>query len=132
MPMRTKEEQRRYQREWLRRRRADWIDSQGGRCVKCGSPDDLEIDHVDRATKSYNVQQLWSRAKHIRDAELAKCQVLCYDCHKAKTLLEIPEWKPKSPHGTHNRYANGCRCSDCRVAHNASTTEWKRKQKLGG
>jgi hypothetical protein len=56
MPMATREEQRAYQREWYARRRAEYLT--GMICVDCHSPDDLELDHRDPATKvSHNI---WS------------------------------------------------------------------------
>ena len=78
-----------YQREWRRKRRQDWIDSQGGKCVQCGSPDALEIDHIDRSTKEYNITEIWNRSQTIRDNELAKCQLLCTPCHQHKTNIEV-------------------------------------------
>jgi hypothetical protein len=43
----------------------------------------LELDHVDPALKVSH--RVWSWARERREAELAKCQVLCHDCHVAKT-----------------------------------------------
>jgi predicted XRE-type DNA-binding protein len=49
------------------------------------------------ALKTLSPGAIWSRQQQIRDAELANCQVLCYDCHKAKTLDEFSNVKfPKS------------------------------------
>lgn len=44
MPMKTKEEQRAYQRKWLQARRDEWLFANGP-CRKCGSDLKLEIDH---------------------------------------------------------------------------------------
>lgn len=46
--------------------------------------DNLEVDHIDPDQKISH--KVWSWAKPRRDAELAKCQVLCNKCHKNKTL----------------------------------------------
>lgn len=82
VPMRTPEEQRRYQREWLARRRAAWF-AENGPCVDCGSWEELQLDHVDASQKiEHNV---WSWAKARRLAELAKCVVRCQPCHWDKT-----------------------------------------------
>jgi 5-methylcytosine-specific restriction endonuclease McrA len=124
MPMGTREEQREYQRLWIARRRQDWIDEQGGKCHSCGSTDRLEVDHIDPSEKSLNPTAVWSLAKTNpkRIAELAKCQVLCYDCHLSKTLASIPE----VPHGTHTRYVKyKCRCSDCRAAHAVTNSKYR-------
>lgn len=83
--MDRKEYMRKYQLEWMRKRRQDWID-ENGPCVHCGSDQDLEVDHIDASTKVWTPAKIWSRKQEDRDAELAKCQVLCEDCHKKKTL----------------------------------------------
>lgn len=101
---------RAYQREFLARRRREWIDSQGGCCANCGSTEDLEIDHIDPSTKLCNPSQVWSRCREFREAELAKCQVLCADCHKAKTREEFVS----SEHGSRAMYdTHKCRCDVC-------------------
>lgn len=107
----TGEAKRQYQLEWIRKRRDAWIKSQGGKCVKCGSTEELHVDHIDPATKKYNPAGIWSRTAAVREAELAKCQVLCRTCHEAKTAYEFTL---DSPHGTTTRYDKGCRCQDCR------------------
>ena len=58
-------------------------------CVKCGSKENLELDHIDPKTKdpklvgSSGSLWLWSVAR--RDTELSKCQVLCKIHHDEKT-----------------------------------------------
>lgn len=100
---------RKYQRGWLNRRRAEWI-AANGPCKKCGSSERLEVDHIDPAQKITHA--VWSWSKVRREAELAKCQVLCYTCHKAKTSSD----RPAAKCGTRSRYVAGCRCADCRFA----------------
>jgi 5-methylcytosine-specific restriction endonuclease McrA len=86
--MATEEEQREYQRLWILERRQDWI-AANGPCNECGSWDELEVDHVDAATKSMYVSVVWSMAldNPKRVAELAKCQVLCHPCHIEKSRV---------------------------------------------
>jgi 5-methylcytosine-specific restriction endonuclease McrA len=114
MSYKDKEKQRAFQNAWIKKRRNDWIMSQGGVCVQCGGTDRLEVDHVDPALKSINPRSLWgmSLTNPRRIAELALCQVLCNSCHSAKTRAF--NTKPQQPHGTHNRYDKGCRCDECR------------------
>jgi 5-methylcytosine-specific restriction endonuclease McrA len=107
---------RKYQLQWIRQRRDEWINANGP-CASCGSTQMLEVDHIDPASKELEPAGIWSRRAEVREAELAKCQVLCIDCHSKKTANEktcIP------PHGTRARYARKdaarCRCSDCRAA----------------
>jgi hypothetical protein len=107
---------RNYGRAWLAKRRADWLADKA--CATCGSTERLEIDHIDPATKDPKLKgkagtgRLWSWSDERRQAELAKCQVLCEIHHKMKTH----RWtKPELPHGR-GRYDKGCRCYVCRSA----------------
>src|SRR5688500_7164871 len=68
------------------RRRNNFIDSRGGKCESCGRSSGLEIDHVIPDDKSFSIGQVLSSGSEEKVlAELAKCQVLCTDCHKNKT-----------------------------------------------
>ncbi len=110
MSYKTSEKQRAYQRVWWRGRRAAWV-ALNGPCVKCGSHLNLEVDHIDPEAKVSH--KVWSWAKPRREAELAKCQVLCRECHILKTHGE-------RRHGTQAMYRSGrCRCETCRA--------WKRR-----
>jgi len=80
------EAKKKYQREWIARKRANWL-AEHGPCVKCGSWDTLEIDHVNPEEKSFKIS--WSRKKEILDKELQKCQVLCENCHLEKTKKDL-------------------------------------------
>lgn len=112
MPMPSPEEQRDYQKMWMRKRRAEWVESKGGKCEKCGSTEQLEIDHIDRSLKTIKASVLWSRNETVRAKELENCQLLCNACHKEKTRLE----KMKDlKHGDYGMYkARGCRCQLCK------------------
>jgi 5-methylcytosine-specific restriction endonuclease McrA len=70
---------REYQLRWIHARRAAWL-AENGPCVRCGSTDQLEVDHRDRREKVMQTRALWSLAptNPARIAELAKCQVLCH------------------------------------------------------
>lgn len=116
---------RRYQREWIAKRRQDWID-ENGPCAKCGSAEDLEVDHVDPSSKMFNPAAIWSlsRRNPVRVAELAKCQVLCYSCHLTKTG-EYSGWNREASHGTSTRYSRGCRCQECRNEVTRQKREWR-------
>jgi len=114
-----KEERRAYlrefQRKWMAKRRKAWLDEHP-QCVKCGSSERLEVDHIDPATKVHHC--VWSWSQERRDAELEKCQVLCRACHHAKTGRESRERMLK--HGTPTRYMAGkCRCEPCRAAYSS-------------
>jgi 5-methylcytosine-specific restriction endonuclease McrA len=110
-----KDVQNAFQSRWISARRSAWIESQGGCCRSCGSRESLEVDHVDRTNKSVNPSRLWSLAENnpLRVSELAKCQVLCRSCHRAKTRGEFAH---EFPHGRYQTYKRGCRCGECRLA----------------
>jgi hypothetical protein len=128
MPMKNKDEQRAYQREWLRQRRKDWID-ENGPCA-CGSSDRLEVDHIDPKTKTMKASQIWSRREEVRNAELSKCQVLCYVCHKKKTAKDLSDhFTIQRACGTHQKYAQGCRCDSCTEALRVYWRERRAKNK---
>jgi hypothetical protein len=82
MPYTDLEKQKKYQREWMARRRQEWLTTNGP-CVDCGSWDDLQVDHVDASLKINH--RVWSWARARRNAELAKCVVRCISCHYQKT-----------------------------------------------
>lgn len=93
MPYKSREKQREFNRKWVAKRRAEFFKDKV--CIKCGSSENLELDHVDRSTKVTN--HIWSWCKEKREIEIKKCQVLCHPCHKEKTRLEYQ--KPFCLHG---------------------------------
>ena len=118
MPL-TGERKREYDREWVRKRREQFFD--GKSCVECGSIDRLELDHIDRATKVSH--KIWSWSEARRNEELAKCQVLCHDCHLSKTAKE--NTRPVT-HGTRAGYEyHKCRCDSCHEAYLAAWREYR-------
>jgi hypothetical protein len=82
MPISDPDARRKYQREWVARRKASWYADKS--CAVCGSTDDLELDHVDPAQKVSH--SIWSWSWERIAEETAKCQVLCVHHHDAKTL----------------------------------------------
>lgn len=92
----------------------------GDSCVICKSTVSLEIDHIDRNTKSFVVTTFWAK-KPIQDIELelSKCQVLCSSCHKAKSIIELRAsgLKQGRTHGTGYVYMKlKCQCGICLIA----------------
>ena len=84
----NKEQIREQKREHRDERKSYCIEYLGGKCVKCGTTERLEFDHIDRTTKKYNITRKVDRTFDILKEELDKCQLLCYDCHKVKTKSE--------------------------------------------
>jgi len=83
--LRNKEKRERM-REWLREQKSH-------PCMDCGvqyDPFVMDFDHRDPVTKKYQPHQLirlssWSRLK----AEVAKCDLVCANCHRLRTLSQI-------------------------------------------
>lgn len=123
MPMATKLLQREYSRKWIAKRRAEYFRDKS--CSKCCSKDRLEIHHVFRETKvSHSV---WSWSKDRREIELAKCVVLCWECHQEETRKE--RYRPIR-HGTATGYRRGCRCNECRIGRAESDRRYKSQMRL--
>jgi len=66
-------------------------------CVKCGEANilRLEFDHIDRADKEHTIGRIMNRGLDKLKAEVAKCQVLCANCHAEKTHRENKSWRLK-------------------------------------
>lgn len=121
------EAKRKYQRDWMEARRNDWIESQGGCCAECGSVENLEVDHIDPSKKTREPRDIWSRTASVREAELALCQVLCAECHKAKTAAEQSH---EDFHGTSAGYdKRKCRCDKCRAHNTARRRDYRARQR---
>lgn len=90
-------------------RRAEAVRRLGGRCAVCGVTEDLEIDHIDPALKSFNISSLWSVSKKRFEAELEKCQALCKVHHIEKTRRE-----QSVDHGGGMSGKRNCPCRPCK------------------
>ncbi len=131
MAYKDKEQQREYQRQWMADRRKASLASLGDACVKCGSSEKLELDHINPKEKVTHRIVSWTREKQV--GELKKCQLLCERCHREKTTEEIRKhpnergeyecskchafYPPDGFHKTHSRIlgiSNACKI--CRNA----------------
>lgn len=117
MPMKTKDEQREYQRKWMAARRAEYF--KGKFCVRCFSTERLEIHHVNPESKITNA--VWSWRNERRQEELNKCEILCYKCHKKEHSAKC---------GSLRRYKYGCRCDLCRGANREKGRKERARRKL--
>ena len=71
------------------------IEQLGGKCVHCGALDRLEFDHIEPATKSFNISSGYHKKWAVLQEELSKCQLLCNSCHIAKTKIDLKK-RPKN------------------------------------
>lgn len=80
---------KKYMRDRYARRREDALEYLGGRCLDCGSEENLQFDHIDPSSKEFNIGKILAGANEDKlYRELNKCQLLCEDCHKAKSKRE--------------------------------------------
>lgn len=83
-----------YQRELRRDRKKKLVELKGGRCVDCGFAGHIvafQFDHLDPSTKVSEVATLirisWEKAL----AEVAKCDLVCANCHAVRTFARRPQ-----------------------------------------
>jgi hypothetical protein len=112
--MATPEAQRKYQREWMAHRRAEYFD--GRCCIDCGGTDKLHLHHLDPSQKV--THRIWSWTEERRLKELAKCVVRCQECHLGG------HGKDRQRHGI-GRYKAGCRCNDCKAAKSVENQKYR-------
>lgn len=116
--MKNNEQYNAYMREYKRRNykkiRDLAIAELGGKCAKCGSPENLELDHIDPTTKEIEVGAIHSVSRVRFWAEIKKCQLLCRSCHVKKTLADKGQKPAKGTHGTLSSYRY-CHCDACKA-----------------
>jgi hypothetical protein len=113
------------------RRRKELIEQLGGACRRCGSMEDLEIDHIDPRLKTMNVSRVvcekWDEAFY---KELENCQLLCTECHLEKTKEDM-QYLPSGTHGTITMATHGkCRCDACRAIKSIYQREYRVRKRM--
>ena len=87
MGFKTAQHRRDYLRARYNKIMNELRDLHGGKCVKCGSNQDLDFDHIDPSTKSASISKLVASSNKVNVIkELSKCQLLCKSCHTLKTV----------------------------------------------
>lgn len=126
MPRKSREEYNAYMNNYMKeryaRRREEAVAALGGKCVSCGTTENLEFDHIDPAGKDFAMARASAFSEKRWQAELAKCQLLCGDCHKAKHATQ-------HPCGTVHRYWAGCKCGPCKGANSKYNADYKNRRK---
>lgn len=118
-----------YRKKNYRNYRNGLLERLGGKCVVCGSADRLEIDHKDPKTKEFDPSAYPPVSKARVDREMAKCQLLCHDCHFKKSLSDYDKKSAVGTHGTLSSYRY-CKCDLCRKAKTDWMREYKRARRL--
>lgn len=120
---------RKYTRERYHARRNAAIEHLGGRCVHCGTDEDLQIDHIDPTTKTLDLARKTHNSTEERFwEEIAKCQLLCKPCHIKKSRKERGQEDARETHGTLSSYRY-CKCELCKAAKAAYMKEYHRKRR---
>ena len=119
MPYKDKKQQREYQRNWMRRRRAKYLD--GKSCKWCFSTEKPNIHHLDSSTKVSHAIWSWKEERILE--ELSKCIFLCEKCH---VDYHAEEWRS---HGI-SRYGKGCRCLVCKEAKSQNNRRYRKNRAI--
>ena len=119
---------RRYRKEKYPQHREKIINMLGGVCSSCGATSNLQVDHIDPDTKEFDPLAFPPKSKERIEKELAKCQLLCSDCHEIKSARDQGKKPAKGTHGTLSSYRH-CKCRKCKDAWNKYHREYKRKRK---
>ena len=64
-------------------------------CENCGlnDPRVMDFDHIDRSTKAAEINYLITRTNlENLKAEIAKCRVLCANCHRIRSGYQLNYW----------------------------------------
>lgn len=125
MPQRSKDAYNAYMKDYMLKRYHLRMEQAreylGGKCVRCGGKSDLHLHHQDPAQKVGTVAgRIWSLAQEKFWLEVAKCVLLCDECHRNEHRVE-------NDHGTLRRYHQGCKCGLCKKANAVSTAEYRKK-----
>lgn len=81
MDKRLKTDERRvYQKDWVAKRRQEYVEQRGGGCERCGCTVDLEFHH--RLPEIKVTHRIFSYSRKKIEAELIHCDLLCRKpCH---------------------------------------------------
>lgn len=81
--------------------RRHWLDSIkiASGCVECGlwgPPEALTFDHV-RGEKKFGVGTSWNQGRAALEEEIAKCEIVCCNCHATRTKTRAKDKKAGLP-----------------------------------
>ncbi|GAB3633424.1 hypothetical protein GCM10027421_27770 [Microbacterium shaanxiense] len=122
-------------------------------CTDCGESDPvvLDFDHLPGVDKRFEISRAVSastRSWSLIESEIAKCEVVCANCHRRRTSeraghrkhlikmgIPIPvvpattAHRTLTPHGGGSKGRRGCLCEPCRQRRNAYAREWRVRRK---
>jgi ribosomal protein L44E len=110
------------------RRKANLVTAAGGRCIDCGYATcvgALDFHHRDPATKDFSVGHFDGSLERLL-AEVAKCDLLCANCHRTRHAREDANLVDMHPSAESRRRTKlravawfGGTCHGCDQAHSA-------------
>jgi hypothetical protein len=62
-------------------------------CAECFPPECMDFDHV-RGAKLFQIGQMGQRQLPLVLAEIAKCDLVCANCHRVRTMARLRQAKP--------------------------------------
>lgn len=71
-----------------------------GPCVDCGQtfhPVCMDFDHLNPETKTRNISAMAQQSKETILAEIAKCELVCANCHRLRSSKLLGYFYEKSP-----------------------------------
>ncbi len=84
-----------YQREFRERARARINALKDRPCDDCGEsfpPYVMDFDHRPGEIKSFSLNKAWARSWGKVQAEIAKCDLVCANCHRERTFGGDRDW----------------------------------------
>lgn len=121
---------RAYRKQKYQEARQRIVQQLGGRCAHCGTDQALEIDHIDKAGKCFEVSvKCWCMSKERLAVEVAKCQLLCATCHEKKSIKDLGNSPARGTHGTLSA-ARYCSCEACKTAKRDYMQAYRSKRRI--
>jgi hypothetical protein len=106
-----RDQMRVYMSDRRAKRKQDIIEILGGECTSCQSRSDLEIDHIDKSSKLFQLSgRGLDKNWQLILKEIKKCQLLCSSCHMHKNKSEL-----SVEHGEGKSGKRRCSCEPCKL-----------------
>lgn len=76
-----------------------WDHLKNNPCVTCGEADPvvLEFDHIIQSEKEYTISDMQTYSIKMIKKEIEKCRILCANCHRRRTSVQMDWYKNISP-----------------------------------
>lgn len=87
-------------------------------CKKCYPYYIMDPDHLHNKKERISIMVQRGRAWNDIAAELKKCDIVCANCHRARTWKRMKKLRSQCRHGTAVMYTRwGCHCRYCTAAY---------------